>query len=38
MPLSWAKTEEELKKLCNYSNLQPLWSEENLSKKNYYAN
>lgn len=38
IPLSWAKTEEELKKLCKYSNLQPLWAEENLSKKNYYAN
>lgn len=38
IPLSWAKTEEELKELCKYSNLQPLWAEENLSKKNYYAN
>ena len=32
IPLSSANTEEELKKLCHYSNLQPLWAEENLSK------
>ena len=38
IPLSWAKTEEQLKELCKYTNLQPLWAEENLSKKNYYAN
>ena len=37
IPLSWAKTEEELKQLCKYTNLQPLWAEDNLSKKNYYA-
>lgn len=35
--LSWAKNEEELKELCKYTNLQPLWTEDNLSKKNYYA-
>lgn len=33
IPLASANTEEELKKLCHYSNLQPLWGEENLSKK-----
>ena len=32
IPLASAKTEEELIKLCHYSNLQPLWAEENLSK------
>lgn len=34
IPLSSAKTEEELYKLCHYSNLQPLWAEENLKKSN----
>lgn len=33
-PLSSAKTEEELYKLCHYTNLQPLWAEENLKKGN----
>jgi len=32
IPLASANTEEELKKLCHYTNLQPLWAEENLSK------
>ena len=32
IPLASAKTPEGLKKLCHYSNLQPLWAEENLSK------
>jgi len=32
IPLSSAKTEEELYKLCHYSNLQPLWAEDNLRK------
>jgi hypothetical protein len=32
IPLASANSEEELKKLCHYSNLQPLWSEDNLSK------
>jgi hypothetical protein len=34
IPLSSANTEEELYKLCHYSNLQPLWVEENLKKGN----
>jgi len=32
IPLASAKTEEELIKLCHYSNLQPLWAFDNLSK------
>jgi len=32
IPLASANTEEELKKLCHYTNLQPLWAEENISK------
>jgi hypothetical protein len=34
IPLSTAKTEEELYKLCHYTNLQPLWAKDNLSKGN----
>ena len=34
IPLSSANTEEELYKLCHYSNLQPLWAEDNLKKSN----
>ena len=32
IPLSSANTEEELIKLCHYTNLQPLWAEDNLRK------
>lgn len=32
IPLSSAKTEEEIYKLCHYTNLQPLWGEENIKK------
>lgn len=32
VPLSSAKTEEELLKLCHFSNLQPLWAKDNLKK------
>jgi hypothetical protein len=32
IPLSSANTEEELYKLCHYTNLQPLWAFDNLSK------
>ena len=34
IPLSSAKTEEEAYKLCHYTNLQPLWAEDNLKKGN----
>jgi hypothetical protein len=34
IPLSSANTEEELYKLCHYTNLQPLWAEENIKKSN----
>jgi hypothetical protein len=32
IPLSCAKTEEELYNLCHFTNLQPMWAEENLRK------
>ncbi len=32
IPLSSAKTEEEMKKLCHYTNLQPLWAIDNIKK------
>lgn len=32
IPLSSAKTEEDIYKLCHYSNLQPLWDKDNLKK------
>jgi len=34
IPLSSAKSEEELRELCHYTNLQPLWSEDNIKKSN----
>ena len=34
IPLSSAKTEEEMFNLCHYTNLQPLWAEDNLRKNN----
>ena len=33
IPLSSAKNDDELKKLCHYTNLQPLWWWENLEKR-----
>lgn len=38
IPLSSAKTEEEIYKLCHYTNLQPLWAEDNLKKSNKLLN
>jgi len=35
IPLSRAKTDDELYLLCHYSNLQPMWWKENLSKNKY---
>lgn len=32
IPLASAKTEQELIELCHYTNLQPLWSTDNLKK------
>lgn len=32
IPLSSANTEEELYKLCHFTNLQPMWAAENLKK------
>ena len=34
IPLSSANTDEEVYKLCHYTNLQPLWAEDNLKKSN----
>jgi hypothetical protein len=34
IPLDSAKTEEDIIKLCHYTNLQPLWAEENIKKSN----
>jgi hypothetical protein len=32
IPLSSAKTEEELYKLCHFTNLQPMWATDNIKK------
>ena len=37
-PLCEAKDEEELFKLNHYTNLQPLWAEENIKKNRKYGN
>ena len=36
IPLSSSNTEEELYKLCHYTNLQPLWAKDNLIKGSHY--
>ena len=36
IPLSSAKDENELYKLCHYTNLQPLWAKDNLKKGDRY--
>jgi hypothetical protein len=33
IPLNSAKTDEEIVRLCHYTNLQPLWAKENIRKK-----
>ena len=38
VPISWAKSEEEVYKLSHYTNFQPLWMNDNLSKDNRYSN
>lgn len=37
IPLDSAKTEQELMKLCHYTNLQALWAEDNIRKSNKKA-
>jgi hypothetical protein len=34
IPLDFGKTKEEIYKLCHYTNIQPLWWNENLKKTN----
>lgn len=34
IPLSSATNEDEVYKLCHYTNLQPLWAEDNIKKSN----
>jgi hypothetical protein len=34
IPLSSANSEDEIYKLCHYTNLQPLWGEDNRIKSN----
>jgi len=38
IPISSAKTEEEIYELCYYTNLQPLWAEDNLKKSDKIIN
>jgi hypothetical protein len=34
VPLSTANNKDELRELCHYTNLQPLWAEDNIKKSN----
>jgi hypothetical protein len=36
IPLCSAKTEEEIFKLCHYTNLQPMWAIDNIKKGGKY--
>ena len=36
-PISWAKSEEEVYELNQYTNFQPLWAAENLTKNNKWS-
>jgi type II secretory ATPase GspE/PulE/Tfp pilus assembly ATPase PilB-like protein len=36
IPISYAKTEEEIYELNHYTNFQPLWAKDNLSKGNRF--
>ena len=36
IPLDSGKNQEEVEKLCHYTNLQPLWAKENRKKSNKY--
>lgn len=36
IPISYAKTEDEIYELNHYTNFQPLWAEDNLSKGNRF--
>jgi hypothetical protein len=38
IPLYYAKTTEDLNRLCHYTNLQPMWGKENSSKRNKIIN
>ncbi len=38
IPLSSAKTPERIKELCHYTNLQPMWAKDNISKSDSINN
>lgn len=37
IPISWAETEEKVYELNHYTNFQPLWAKDNLTKGNKWA-